>query len=165
MTVPVWSCGQFPFHFSLSVFFFFFSFYLTCSAAAFFYHAFLYQQPILLLRPYSLFCFIFFTPARSVSQPSLSPQVISHSITFTSCSTKCFISTSAFIFISCISSCVFFFSIFSCLPHFVSSSRCSFSYSFFFIHFSFPFVSNLVYHLNQIIFSLFPFVHCHEISV
>lgn len=94
---------------SISFFFelVFFSFYLTCSAAAFFYHAFLYQQPILLLRPYSLFCFIFFTPAQSVSQPSLSPQVISHSITFTSCSTKCFISTSAFIFISCISSIAF----------------------------------------------------------
>lgn len=54
----------------------------------------------LFLRLYSLFCFILFTPAQSIPQPSLPPQANSHSITFTSRSTRCLIRTSSFILLS-----------------------------------------------------------------
>ena len=95
---------------------------LSSTAAAFFYHASPYQQPILLLRPYSLFCFIFQTPAQPNPQLSLPPRAITHSITFTSCPTKCLISTSAFIHLIGLPSLSHLFLLTP--PHLASSSRC-----------------------------------------
>ena len=96
---------------------------------------------------YSLFCFIFFAPAQSIPQLPVPPQAISHSITFTSCSTKCLISTSVVILISVVSLIFFLFSTFSTtfrhlllfsLSHFYPISSGTFTGSHVSVCFQFP---------------------------
>lgn len=115
---------------------------------------------------YSLFCFIFFAPAQSIPQLPLPPQAISHSITFTSCSTKCLISTSVVILISFLSSIFSLFSIFS------TTFRQFVQMLFFLLLFSLSiFIQSLPAPLPGHTFlfvsfsnslRLFPCLHCHE---
>lgn len=93
-----------------------------------FHFLFLFKQHDLFLRPYSLFGFIFLTPAQSLPH---SPQAVSHSVTCTSFSTTVLLALlSLFPYSQHL-----FFSFLSppCRPQFISS-RGSFCVLFFFIH-------------------------------
>lgn len=153
-TVPIWSCRQFPFPLSFLSLFFSFRLPFFPQQLPSFIMLFSISSPFCSSGRIAYFCFIFFTPAQFIPQFSLPPQAISHSITFTSCSTKC--SLEDLLSFSFPSSNQFSF-YFPSSPHFVNSCRCSFSYSLFFIVSSFPFLSNLLYHLSQILLSLCPF--------
>lgn len=152
-TVPVWSCGQFPFHFSLSLFFSLFtspaqqlpsfimlfsisspfcSSGLTAYFVSYFSHLLSpFPSPLFLLKSFLILSLLLLVPLNALLVHLLSFSFpVFHQLPF-------------------------LFSIFSCLPHFVSSSRCSFSYSFFLNPFFFSiFIQSLLSSKPNHIFSV-----------